>query len=484
MLDIGKDTGPVPKCLFSHILLPQTIDDKQPPTKKKPFSSILDSPFHHTVDFLVTDPDHANFAEKLRKTIGGQRYARVYLKLKDLIEGEFFNQYIKTGNILLLSEGISGVDNLYSLHDGILHLELDKPTYERAGLVGQPIATPGRKHSKARYAIDLNLRLPSMVRGRPLFNRIVYAFTHALTETKTWLFYDFNDASLDLSARPAKRQKVSGPLKPSEPAQATKDTGSVAAPDLPDMTTYPNKIDGDDKFETPSPSEEGPQPLEAHHPLLFPIEPDLLCLPHTLVPSFPTTLSPDDQPEAAELLECLSLAMLPSPRLQQGDKCDSTLSRYSVPDLTSYLAPPKPSNNDSRESGGETRSPSHRVIPDVQDHDPSSPRAEDKDGDIPMDSGPSSPPVPPSILPQPDTSAKASSTLSLQPPPTPQSLTLQKIHYHAFLPSPLVNKMLITLINFAQKEKTWAALRVQGFGGKKVMILLAGEAKGAMVWEY
>lgn len=34
---------------------------------------------------------------------------------------------------------------------GILKLELDKESYERAGLVGQAIRSGGRKHMKARY---------------------------------------------------------------------------------------------------------------------------------------------------------------------------------------------------------------------------------------------------------------------------------------------------------------------------------------------
>ena len=35
--------------------------------------------------------------------------------------------------------------------EGILKLELDRPTYERCGLVGKPIPDGGRKHAKARY---------------------------------------------------------------------------------------------------------------------------------------------------------------------------------------------------------------------------------------------------------------------------------------------------------------------------------------------
>ena len=65
-------------------------------------------------------------------------YSRVILPLRALVEGEFFNQYIKIGlystckwfkpadsnlgNIMMLSEGNSGTDNVYSLREGELRL--------------------------------------------------------------------------------------------------------------------------------------------------------------------------------------------------------------------------------------------------------------------------------------------------------------------------------------------------------------------------
>jgi len=51
----------------------------------------------------------------------------------------------------MLSEGRPGVDQVYSLLDGILRLEVDKPTYERMGLDAKPIISEGRKHIKARF---------------------------------------------------------------------------------------------------------------------------------------------------------------------------------------------------------------------------------------------------------------------------------------------------------------------------------------------
>ncbi|KAL8935930.1 MAG: hypothetical protein Q9216_005189 [Gyalolechia sp. 2 TL-2023] len=52
------------------------------------------------------------------------------MPLSALLEGDFFNKYIKSGQ---------------------LRLELPKDVYERAGLMGQSIRDVGRKHVKTRY---------------------------------------------------------------------------------------------------------------------------------------------------------------------------------------------------------------------------------------------------------------------------------------------------------------------------------------------
>ena len=40
-------------------------------------------------------------------------------------------------------------------------------------------------------AIEINLRLPSMLHGKKGFERIIWAFKNVLTDSVTWLFYDF-----------------------------------------------------------------------------------------------------------------------------------------------------------------------------------------------------------------------------------------------------------------------------------------------------
>lgn len=49
MFDFGKDDGIASKCYLTHATLPKYVDQRQPPTSKKPFSTILGQAFTHTV---------------------------------------------------------------------------------------------------------------------------------------------------------------------------------------------------------------------------------------------------------------------------------------------------------------------------------------------------------------------------------------------------------------------------------------------------
>lgn len=82
----------------------------------------------------------------IESKIKSLRYAKVIMQLSALLEGEFFNTYIKTGiyffiflcflfsclcfcktviltsglgDVLMISEGRSGVDDVFSLHNGV-----------------------------------------------------------------------------------------------------------------------------------------------------------------------------------------------------------------------------------------------------------------------------------------------------------------------------------------------------------------------------
>jgi ribonuclease P/MRP protein subunit RPP40 len=68
--------------------------------------------------------------EKLEADDAVLKYARVFMSLLEVVSGDFFNQYCKAGNIVMLSEGRAGIDHVFSLRDGMyfqlrLRLEMD-----------------------------------------------------------------------------------------------------------------------------------------------------------------------------------------------------------------------------------------------------------------------------------------------------------------------------------------------------------------------
>lgn len=112
----------VSKCYVSHGCLPQFIDPKQLPSKKKPFSTILNQHFTHTVrtcyrtqlywmlkaessdqvDLLLSEELYDSIWKDVEARMANVRYSRVIMSLSDLLEAEFFNTYIKIG-ILFVS---------------------------------------------------------------------------------------------------------------------------------------------------------------------------------------------------------------------------------------------------------------------------------------------------------------------------------------------------------------------------------------------
>ncbi|KAI6862819.1 hypothetical protein KC343_g12414 [Hortaea werneckii] len=270
VLDIGDQGGPRPKCHFTQATLPTFVDHEQPPTKQKPFSTVLGQVYNHTLDVLCA-ADQENAIQQALANCGALQYAKVNMKLIDLLSGDFFSQYVKTGNIIMLSEGRPGVDNVFSLHEGNLRLEVSKPTYERAGLQGTPLPNEGRKHVKARFAIDINLRQPSMVRGHKGFERILWACRNVFDQAITWLFCDLRSI------------------------------GAVQGP------------------------------IMDFRPLVQSVEASIDQLDDAFLPRFAGEQELSDEEDATEILEWITMASNLSPRLQRGDGIDKYLSRYSVP---------------------------------------------------------------------------------------------------------------------------------------------------------
>lgn len=120
-------------------------------------------------------------------------------------------------------------------------------------------------------AVELNLRLPAMVRGKKGFERVLRAFAEILNDTKAWLFYNV---------------KSPGDF-----------TGSVAA----------------------------------FQPVVKTIIPSFERIDNVQTPEFLGCTYADDHEAYLEIVEWIGMLMLGSERVKKGDKIDSYLSRYAPP---------------------------------------------------------------------------------------------------------------------------------------------------------
>jgi ribonuclease P/MRP protein subunit RPP40 len=280
MLDIHRtDSVPNTKIYFTHSILPLYVDPQNVSTKKQPFATFNKQKFSHTLDLILPEDIYELVQQKLFAFENGQ-YARVHMKLSEIIEAEFLNGYIKQGNIMMLSEGRTLIDNRFELYEGVLRMELDRPTYERCGLQGTPIEDGGRKHQKQRWVVTYDLRLPSMKHGKGGFSRLEWACKNVLDRSLTWLFWNFNPSSAEALA-------------------------------------------------------EGKEVISKHAPWIHKTEPSVRRLQDTLVPKLIvgdlTELYGEE--ESLGLLEWLHLLSLDSSRINAKDAIDPHLSRYEVPDF-------------------------------------------------------------------------------------------------------------------------------------------------------
>ncbi|KAJ5942323.1 hypothetical protein N7516_002491 [Penicillium verrucosum] len=281
MFEEVDDASRREKCFTTIAQLPAFIDPKQIPSKRSPFSTIQNHAFVHSVEVILPKEVYSQFKASLETKLEKPRYARVFMAPSALLEHDFFNTYIKSGNILMISEGRSGSDNVFTLQDGILRMELGKEIYERTGLTGKPFRSGGRKHAKERFLVELNLRLPSMLHGKKGFERIVWAFTNVLTQSMAWLFHD---------------------------------------------------------LESNSGLDEGNKPINKVQPQLITCKPQEIDHEQILIPPFYENgkvleeMSEGDlQEHSGSLSEWLAMVQMASPRLSGEDDVDPYLSRYAVP---------------------------------------------------------------------------------------------------------------------------------------------------------
>lgn len=99
MLDfLGAKNGRPESKIFTTLgRLPSYIDRKQPPTKKLPWRAIDDVGFVKSVEMILPEELYEIIWTKVEQELKPVQYARVIMKLEDVLNGAFFTDYIKKG---------------------------------------------------------------------------------------------------------------------------------------------------------------------------------------------------------------------------------------------------------------------------------------------------------------------------------------------------------------------------------------------------
>ena len=99
MLDFlgEKNARPDSKMFTTLGTLPSYIDRSQPPTKKLPWRAINEARFIKSVEIVLPEELYQLIWRKVEEELKVVKYAKVIMKLQDVLDGVFFTEYIKTG---------------------------------------------------------------------------------------------------------------------------------------------------------------------------------------------------------------------------------------------------------------------------------------------------------------------------------------------------------------------------------------------------
>ena len=101
LFDFGTGPGPDSKIFVSQGSLPPYIDPAQPPTRKSPWRQIRELSFIHTVTMIMPEEMYQLVWDKIEADSKQLKYAKVILKLQEVLDGDFFTEYIKKGILSL-----------------------------------------------------------------------------------------------------------------------------------------------------------------------------------------------------------------------------------------------------------------------------------------------------------------------------------------------------------------------------------------------
>ncbi|KAK3938813.1 fungal tRNA ligase phosphodiesterase domain-containing protein [Diplogelasinospora grovesii] len=228
------------KCFVTYGVMGH-LDPKQPPSKGKPWTTLTGQDFIYRADLILPQEAFEAVQAQLVQNRPAPGFKRVIMSLHDILSGPFFTEYIKKGDILMLSEGRRGIDNVFSLKGGLLTMFLDKESYERAGLVGKPDGVKGKRNLKPRWVVEFDLTSPSMFPGKKGFDRLIYASKNALSSPITWLFSNLSatiipSSFLSVASRPSSSTKslaastVSTTKSAVSPSSSLRDAAGMEVP--------------------------------------------------------------------------------------------------------------------------------------------------------------------------------------------------------------------------------------------------------------
>jgi ribonucleases P/MRP protein subunit RPP40 len=99
MLDFlgEKNARPGSKIFTTLGTLPSYIDRSQPPTRKLPWRAINKVRFVKSVELVLPEELYELIWMKVEEELKPVKYAKVIMKLHEVLEGEFFTEYVKKG---------------------------------------------------------------------------------------------------------------------------------------------------------------------------------------------------------------------------------------------------------------------------------------------------------------------------------------------------------------------------------------------------
>jgi len=90
-------SSPPPKFNITSGPLPSYVSSSHAPSRKSPWRVIHDAGFIHSATVVIPDELYKLIWDRIQPETIKATYAKVIIKLEDVLDGDFFTQYIKRG---------------------------------------------------------------------------------------------------------------------------------------------------------------------------------------------------------------------------------------------------------------------------------------------------------------------------------------------------------------------------------------------------